>query len=482
MLSHMEKMPSPRRAQSAELTSMWLSAATLYFVLAASTIYLTSNGKTIATVWPSNAVLVALLLIGPQRRWKTVLSAGLVGNLAANWITRGSIAGPLLYSLANGVEVYVAVALMGASNAHLQASASTRKLFRFVLAAGIAAPLVGGLIGASTATLIYDQPFGDAFTAWVLSDGLGLVIFTPVFASLFNGELAESITDQLTAKRLETLGLLVLTATITWLVFFVAALPALFLLYAPVMLVTFRAGPLGTKMAVMIVTVIGGSATATGLGPLALMTGDPAAQAHMFQIALAALMLTCLPVAAALSERGRLTQELSSREQEASRQAVTDALTGALNRRGFERAARDMLARSAAKLTFVAIDVDRFKAINDCWGHQFGDRVLREIASVLQANTRPSDIVGRLGGDEFALLLSTDEHELPEAVCSRIQNSLRAMPIKADAKTDVMIRISCGLALTERGDSFEDAYGRADQALYQAKFAGRCAIGSTAMA
>lgn len=469
----MRQFPDRRQHDGAEVSALWLAAATLYFVLATATIHLTSDGSSIATVWPANAVLVALLLSGPRPRWMVVLSAGLVGNLAANWITRSTISGPLLYSLANGLEVVVAVKLMRAEIGVLAGLRSTGNLLRFIAVAGIAAPMISGLVGAGTAALIYAQPFGKAAVTWVLSDALGLLVFTPIFSSIFDGDLVRCLAGKGVRRRLEALALLGTTAVVAWLVFFVAALPALFVLYAPVMLVTFRVGPLGTKMAVMIIAVIGAYATDVGAGPLTMMTADPEMQAHLFQASLAIMLLTCLPVAAEIDERNRLVAELADAQRQAAEEALTDALTGVLNRRGFERAAAAILSGDTTTLYCIAIDIDRFKPINDRWGHHFGDTVLQRVAEVLRSVTRPSDLVGRLGGDEFALIVRMDDQRSIEALCARLQAALRLSPVSPDAQTSVIIGVSCGAAAAARSDRFDDVHRRADLALYTAKQAGR---------
>lgn len=121
----------------------------------------------------------------------------------------------------------------------------------------------------------------------------------------------------------------------------------------------------------------------------------------------------------------------------------------------------------------MAIDIDRFKGINDRWGHQFGDEVLKHLASVLRSNTRPGDLVGRLGGDEFMMILRVGDHEGGETVCARIQNALRQAPLSPDDQTTLMISISCGIASAASGELFAATVKRADQALYEAKNGGR---------
>jgi diguanylate cyclase (GGDEF)-like protein len=290
---------------------------------------------------------------------------------------------------------------------------------------------------------------------------------------LLGGQIVDSVRGTSTAQRLEAFTYLGLVFATAYLVFFVAALPALFLLYAPVMLVTFRVGPLGTKMAVMIVAVTGAFATASGLGPVAMVTTDPVAQAHLFQTFLAVMLLTCLPVAAEISARTRLSRRLKEQAAEAHAEAITDTLTGLLNRRGFERRASALLDHAATPLCCVAIDIDHFKGINDSWGHPFGDHVLRHLAATLRANTRPDDLIGRLGGDEFVMILQVGDHDTGEAICTRIQAALRQQPIAADAATHVLLSISCGIAGITPPDRLRDVIARADDALYQAKAGGR---------
>lgn len=451
---------------------LWLGTAGLYLLLSASTILITSEGGSIATVWPANAVLVALLIIGPSPRWAWVLSAGLAGNLVANWLTRGTVAGPLLYSLANGIEVVIAVSLLRTKAGGMSLLSSTSLLVHFIYAAGIVAPTISGLLGSATAALVYQQSFSKAFATWVLSDSLGLLVFTPVFRSLFDGAYLRCFASRTARQRIEAIGLFGVTLAMTYAVFFIAALPALFLLYAPVMMVTFRVGPLGTKTAVMMIAITGALATATGNGPLAPLESDATSQAHLFQVFLAVMLFTCLPVAAEVAERNRLTEELRAREREAFSMAMTDPLTDVLNRRGLERSIGMLVTRPATPLACVILDIDRFKGINDRWGHKFGDDVLRHLAAVLRSKVRPDDLIARLGGDEFVLVLKSDAAGA-RAVCARIQSALRENPLSPDGKIEVMVAISVGIDAIRPSEPFDDACKRADEKLYSAKAAGR---------
>ena len=465
----MLKLEIARPSSRLSAFAQWVLAASLYFLLAASTVDLTSNGRTIATVWPANAVLVAFLWLDRRPRWSAIISAGVVANIAANWLTRGTIAGPLLYSLANVVEVVLAVTLARSRDGTADALQSTRGLLRFFWAAGVVAPLVSAVVGAGVASGVFAQPFGTAFTTWYLSDALGLLVFTPVFMAVFSGELAGCFRDRDWWDRTQALGVLAIVAATATAIFFVAALPFLYLLYAPVMLATFRIGSLGTKMAVMIIALIGAVATAAGHGPVVMITADPVRQALLFQIFLAVVLLSCLPVAAGISEQRRLARELAQRERESWMASITDPLTGLLNRRGLSLRADETLSNGGGGICCVAIDVDRFKDLNDRWGHAFGDAVLCHLATTMNEHTRPGDLVVRLGGDEFVLLLRVEERRLGELVCARIEAALRQHPLSPNGQVRVLVGISSGIAMAEPGDRFDDLFARADAALYAMK-------------
>ncbi|MBY8822929.1 GGDEF domain-containing protein [Sphingomonas colocasiae] len=161
---------------------------------------------------------------------------------------------------------------------------------------------------------------------------------------------------------------------------------------------------------------------------------------------------------------------------ESLQQLVTrDGLTGALNRRGLEQAATIAMAnarRRGRPFTVVICDIDHFKRINDRFGHAAGDRALISFADNVQAVVREVDMFGRLGGDEFCLLLS----DLAPADAGDVVERIRAevAGISVEDKPDLAFTASFGVAGFDDGDLwFGQILQRADQALYQAKEAGR---------
>ena len=161
-------------------------------------------------------------------------------------------------------------------------------------------------------------------------------------------------------------------------------------------------------------------------------------------------------------------------------QALRDPLTGLHNRRYlFEVAPRllDLAQRQSSPLCVVLIDLDRFKAVNDQWGHATGDRVLRAFAALLTHSLRRSDVLCRHGGEEFVIVMPDIGLDSATAMLRRLLQSTEQM---ADATPDEplpTVTFSAGVAVFPRhGDKLDQLLSRADRALYKAKDNGRARI------
>ncbi len=157
--------------------------------------------------------------------------------------------------------------------------------------------------------------------------------------------------------------------------------------------------------------------------------------------------------------------------------AITDSLTDIYNRRYFDNFYESTFAQSSRyhlPLSLIMCDVDHFKKINDVFGHDIGDIVLKEAASILKDNIRKSDIVARYGGEEFMVCLPFTE--LPSAldVARKVKNMISKIVIK-EIKENLKITVSIGVI--SYSDKFEDKpdefIKNADELLYEAKKRGR---------
>ncbi len=162
--------------------------------------------------------------------------------------------------------------------------------------------------------------------------------------------------------------------------------------------------------------------------------------------------------------------------EEINRRARTDALTGLANRQQFEeRLSRIVMEtnRFGGSCTLVVVDIDRFKHVNDTYGHQVGDEVLRRVASALQQEVRTVDLCARYGGEEMALLLPQTDLSGGCQLAERLRAAVGANPFVIGGR-DIAVTISLGLATYPEGARDRDElFSAADRALYAAKRGGR---------
>jgi diguanylate cyclase (GGDEF)-like protein len=156
--------------------------------------------------------------------------------------------------------------------------------------------------------------------------------------------------------------------------------------------------------------------------------------------------------------------------------ASVDTLTKVWNRRHFFELCNREMARAARLGTASAIlmlDLDRFKSVNDTYGHNAGDAVLVAAAACWSAVLRQPDILGRIGGEEFAVLLPDTPISEARGVAERLRAATEALSIVAGVGQKVSITMSIGCAPMARGEDLDAAMKRADEALYEAKSGGR---------
>jgi two-component system cell cycle response regulator len=170
-----------------------------------------------------------------------------------------------------------------------------------------------------------------------------------------------------------------------------------------------------------------------------------------------------------------VVEEARAHAEVAQEQAMTDALTGLLNRYGLQRVLAHEHAearRYKRALSCLMIDLDNFKTINDTYGHSAGDTALQQVASILTEVVRRSDMVFRYGGEEFLVLLPETELEGATALAEKIRGAAVAR-LFGDGEQVFRLTLSAGAASLTDDESGNDMIARADVALYQAKEQGR---------
>jgi diguanylate cyclase (GGDEF)-like protein len=153
--------------------------------------------------------------------------------------------------------------------------------------------------------------------------------------------------------------------------------------------------------------------------------------------------------------------------------AQTDSLTGLLNRRAVEKILADELYRSHVDgntLSILLVDIDRFKEVNDTFGHQAGDEVIRRVSQALRCHLRPGDPLSRYGGEEFLILLRDANTNQSEEVAGRLRAGVAGL---ADLPGGIHLTVSIGVAASRISDTPEALLRRCDEAMYLSKKRGR---------
>lgn len=165
--------------------------------------------------------------------------------------------------------------------------------------------------------------------------------------------------------------------------------------------------------------------------------------------------------------------ELKHKLNESKKEAISDALTGLLNRRGCDEKLDKLNIEQTH--TSLAIDIDHFKKINDNFGHFIGDKVLQRVANSIKSTISDFDIAVRYGGEEFIVVIVNKDIVEAKSIAERIRLSVSNLKLKEKSSDSYLppISVSIGIAQTQGEQEWRQVFERADKALYQAKSSGR---------
>ena len=454
---HAVLKPSSRIAahRIGEPAAVFVGAVAGYVGLASCGYQLVGASSDIASFWPPNGLIVALLVLLPTRSRLPVLAAVLPGEFIADTVQGLPASAAFGWGTANIFEAAFAAWIL-VRVARRRPLGDKARDFVALAVAALIAPLAGALLGGAVSVSTFGGPYATAWLNWWLGDATGILLVVPLAIS-FAGPSRLRTPFQRVADLFEV-GLVVgVTATL----FGVTKLPLEFLLLPPLILLSVRHGLRIIGVASLSFAVTATICTGRGLGPL---SNFPDQESRV--IGLQAFIMTTAFVAflvyATLSER-RLA------ERSLTELATHDPLTGITNRREFMRRLEQVSSRrsrSSETAAIVYFDLDRFKEINDGLGHGAGDAVLAEVGRRLAAAVRDGDLVARMGGDEFAALLDPVEGiSGAEVSARRIADAIEQPFVFGDLTIPIGISVGAALAGTDSNRSLAEA----DTQLYRDK-------------
>ncbi len=199
--------------------------------------------------------------------------------------------------------------------------------------------------------------------------------------------------------------------------------------------------------------------------------------AQVMQVATKSTLDHGRQIADTLGEKSAELESVKSKLEEYKRLADTDPLTHIWNRRAFDREIARIYNSSKGILfnALILADIDRFKEINDRFGHPVGDKIIQLIAGILRSSIRQDMFVARTGGEEFALIVEGASEDATHSIADRLRAMVEQTQFTGPngSATYGPITISLGLCMASEADSAEDLYIKADRALYRSKVAGR---------
>lgn len=421
-----------------------------------------------AGIWPANAILLGILATQPKSNNVITWVLSIAAYMVATLLFVGGFGQAALLTALNLITVVVGLLLIRAFTSRLSPvtkPADVVTLFAVMIAAAATAGVIGGLVT--------DQSIDGDWMARVLlrsaTEFLNLAVFLPlVIGGLIQGPPPQKLTRDRGILFRHGVALAVLVGSCLLMVALPG--PGSYVLYLPALIwcatrVRARVA-FGLSACAALWTVTAVAAQVVLLGPDHSHISSNWGMAS-FRMGVGAVSMAVIAVVALNAFWRRTHYEQLAR-------ANYDSLTGLLNRTQFYESAKFSLEQESDGTSniAIAIEIDRFNALNETRGQPASDRVLQTVAELLTANIRRGDIVGRLGGEEFAILLPGAGIDEGNRVAERMRESIAAESFSHDAG-DFTTSVSIGLVEFPAPSDFSRMLSLADEALYEAKAAGR---------
>lgn len=454
-------------AQVCLLAGVYFATAKLSLLFAIPPGYATA-------VWPPSGIAVAATLLFGNRIWPGIW----IGAALANYTVNSSLFAAVMIGTGNTLEAIAGATLIQFLIGVPYRFERGEDVVKFVALAALSATIAAtvALVPLAFANSLSWRELFRNWLTWWQGDATGIIIVAPLVLSWCIRD-AGAWTRQ---KQMEGIafGFLLLAAASVVFVNVAAPLAPFaraFVILPFIIWAAFRFSQREVTTVTAAVCAIAVWDTVASLGSTASVSLN---ESLLLLLAfISTLVITGLVLSAVVGERSRAMDQLREAMQDLRAQAVTDPLTNLLNRRYMgEFLPRELIRtrRQGNSLAVIMIDVDHFKRFNDRFGHDAGDLVLTQVAELLKAHIRGSDIACRYGGEEFALVLPDTTLEGAHRRAESIRAAIKRLELSHDGRPIDNVTASLGVALFPHHAAESDALVRAsDEALYEAKRAGR---------
>ena len=465
---------APYVVQLILLAGVYFAAAKLSLLFAIPPGYATA-------VWPPSGIAVAALL-----RLGNRIGLGVWGGVAVvNAIAGASVFPAVLIACGNTLEAFVGAVLIRRRVGGLYEFDSGEDVVRF-LAIAASCSLIAATIGVAAIAMHEPVATGELaqnWWTWWEGDTVGIIMVTPLI-------LSWSARDSRAPSRRRTIEAVAFALALVFATALIfggsgesfTVLSLVFIIPPIIIWAAFRLGQREVTLASTAACSVAIWYTVQGRGPFALASLN---QTLLLVLAFVSTVVTTgLVLTAVVGQRSRANEALQEALRELAEQAIRDPMTGLYNRRFLrEFLTRELIRakRAGTGLAAIMMDIDHFKRINDSFGHDAGDLVLTEVATLLRNSIRGSDMVCRFGGEEFVLVLTDATRASALRRCEEIQAAIKRLEPMYRGRSLGHPTASFGVALfPDHATDADSLINASDAALYEAKRAGRdCVITSS---
>lgn len=418
----------------------------------------------LAMFWPANAVMLGLLIRVPGAAVPIGWAAGAIAFMAADLLTGSSLSKALILNGANVAGVMAAYLVymrtpIGRTGLRLPES------MLYLLLSAAAGGAVAGIVGDVANPVLVGGSVLSNWTFWFATEFVNYVAILPVILSAPAwSDLRGRLLAPPALRKADILPVAALAVSLAAAAIIggpgALAFPVPVLLWCGLVYPIFPTAVLTLLFGMWTLLVISGGYVPSRLDDKMAVTSF---RLGVSLIAIAPIVLACV-----MQSRNDLLARLHSL-------AIHDSLTGLFNRMAFREKSRMQLTKASRSIALMMIDLDRFKTVNDTYGHAAGDKVLVTFAQRMRTCLRAEDVLGRLGGEEFAVFISDCTQDQILTIAERIRSASRE-PIALGGGAVLEVTTSMGVVIVDPlGDpiSLDALLHGADTMLYRAKSAGR---------